>query len=631
MSTQTAERREYSFQAEIKQLLHLLSHSLYQSRDIAFRELISNASDSLDKMRYLALTSETPSDAGPLEIVIEGNEAEGTLVIRDNGVGMTAIELEKNLGSIAHSGSGEFAKRLAEGARDGSGMSLIGQFGVGFYSAFMLADRVQVKSRGRDEQQAWEWESTGEGAYTIAPLEETIERGAQVILHLKPEAREYAAPARIREIVRRYSSFIPFPIRLGEGGEILNDQKPIWVEPKSQVTEEQYSKFYQHLTHRMNDQPLWHAHLAADSPIQFRAVLYGPRTNLESMGFARMDQGLHLCAKRVLVQADCHDLLPDYLRFVEGLVDSEDLPLNVSRETLQDNRIVAKIKTALVKGVLDRLDRLAEDDADGFKHFNEQFGQVLKEGMIMDLANRERIARLARFGSSREQDPESLVSFDQYLDRMVAGQERIYYLSGDDQAALRKSPHLEIFNKRGIEVLLLTERIDEFAVTAMASYKGKRLTPIESDDLGLPEDSSTDSRETSTPTGFARVLDLFREALKDRVADVRESRRLVDNPCCLVSTQGAMSPHMQRVLKNAGKPFYESARVLEVNPRSPLIERLGRLSANPEHDDFIRESALQLWANALILEGVMPDPEAMVDRVSRLLEEVAQKRSPLIL
>lgn len=635
MSVQTTERREYAFQAEIKQLLHLLSHSLYQSRDVAVRELVSNASDSLDKMRYLALTSGSAADSGPLEIVIEANEADGTLVIRDDGVGMTRADLEKNLGVIAHSGSGEFVKRLAEGARDGSGASLIGQFGVGFYSAFMIADRVEVKTRAHDDQEAWVWESHGEGAYTIAPLDEPIGRGARVILHLKPDAREYARPDKIREIVRRCSSFIPFPIRLGDGGEILNDQKPIWVEPKNQVTEEQYAKFYQHLTHRVGDSPLWHAHLAADSPIQFRAVLYGPRLNLESMGFARPEEGLHLCAKRVLVQADCRDLLPDYLRFVLGLVDSEDLPLNVSRETLQDDGVVRKIRTSLVKGVLDRLDRLAEDEPEAFKEFNEQFGNVLKEGLIMDPINRERIARLARFASTREVDPDALVSLDQYLDRVVEGQDRVYYLGGDDRAALGKSPHLDIFRKRGIEVLLLTERIDEFATTALASYKGKRLTPVDSDDPGLPGaapgENAADQKPSGGHRGFNRVLELFRDALKDRVADVRESRRLVDNPCCLVSVPGAMSAHMGRILKTAGKPFHESARVLEVNPNAPLIERLGGLSANPDHDDFIRRCALQLWANTLVLEGVTPEPEAMVDRVTRLLEEVAEKRSPLIL
>jgi molecular chaperone HtpG len=329
--TTVTERQEYTFQAEIKQLLHLLSHSLYQSREIAVRELISNASDALDKMRYWSLTDESQRDAGPLEIVIEGREADRELVIRDTGVGMTHDELVRNLGTIAHSGSVEFLKAMTAGARAPSEVSLIGQFGVGFYSAFMIADRVRVRTRSYREDSGWEWESEGAGSFTISPVDGPLPRGTEVILHLKEDAQEFAAAWRIREIVRRFSSFIPHPIRLGEGGEVLNDQKPIWVEPKSQVTREQYTRFYQHLTHHPDETPLWHVHLAADSPIQFRAVVYCPPTNLERLGFARLEHGLNLCAKRVLVQAECRELVREFLRFLRGLVVSEDVPLTVSR------------------------------------------------------------------------------------------------------------------------------------------------------------------------------------------------------------------------------------------------------------------------------------------------------------
>ena len=353
--------RNIAFQAEIKQVLHLLSHSLYQSREIALRELISNASDALDKMRYISLTDEAQRDAGPLEIVVEGREADQQLVIRDTGIGMTHDELVTNLGTIAHSGSGEFLKALAsaKSEKEKSEISLIGQFGVGFYAAFMIADRVRVRTRGYAEESGWEWESEGTGTFTITPVDEKLPRGTEVILHLKEDAKDFTSPWRIKEIVRRYSSFVPYPIRLGADGEVINDQKPIWVEPKSQVTEEQYIRFYQHLTHHPEEKPLWHLHMAADSPIQFRAIVYCPPTNLENLGFARLEHGLNLCAKRVLVQSDCKELLPEYLRFLRGLVDSEDLPLNVSRETLQDNSVIRKIRTSLVKGVLDRLDRLA--------------------------------------------------------------------------------------------------------------------------------------------------------------------------------------------------------------------------------------------------------------------------------
>ncbi len=640
------ERQEFTFQAEIKQLLHLLSHSLYQSRDIALRELISNASDALDKMRYVSLTNESQRDAGPLEIVIEGREGDLQLIIRDSGVGMSHDELVANLGTIARSGSAEFLKAMtaASSASAGSGsgrpdLSLIGQFGVGFYSAFMIADRVRVRTRSYQDQTGWEWESDGSGSFTVTPVEESLARGTEVILHLKEDAKDFGSSWRIREVVRRFSSFVPYPIRLGDGGEVLNDQKPIWVEPRSQVTEEQYNSFYQHLTHHPDEKPLWHLHLAADSPIQFRAIVYCPPTNLERLGFARLEHGLSLCARRVLVQAECRELVPEYLRFLRGLVDSEDLPLNVSRETLQDNNVIRRIRTSITKGVLDRLDNLSEENPDAFRTFYGQFGATLKEGLIVDQPNRERVAKLLRFSSSRGEGPEATVSLDQYIARMPEGQKRIYYLGGPDYASVVKSPNLEIFRRRGIEVLFLTEPIDEFAITALITYQGKTLTSIDAAELDLPDTPESEaeaaraesSESAAKEGGFARVLELFREALGTRVKEVRESKRLTDSPCCLVSADGGPSTQMQRMLKLANKDFPEVSRMLEVNPSSPLIRRLSTLAVSPDHDAFIKQCAVQLWTNAMILEGVTPDPEDLVSRVQSFMAEAAEKRSPLIL
>ena len=638
MST-VVDRQEFTFQAEIKQVLHLLSHSLYQSREIALRELISNAADALDKMRYISLTDEAQRDSGPLEIILEGRDADHQLIIRDSGIGMTHDELVSNLGTIAHSGSGEFLRALAAAKSDQekSEISLIGQFGVGFYAAFMIADRVRVRTRGYNEESGWEWESEGTGTFTITHVDEKLPRGTEVVLHLKDDAKDFTSPWRIKEIVRRYSSFVPYPIRLGADGEVINDQKPIWVEPKSQVTEEQYIRFYQHLTHHPEEKPLWHLHMAADSPIQFRAIVYCPQTNLENLGFARLEHGLNLCAKRVLVQSDCKELVPEYLRFLRGLVDSEDLPLNVSRETLQDNSVIRKIRTSLVKGVLDRLDHLAQDDGDKFRAFYDQFGRTLKEGLVVDPANKERIAKLLRFPSSRSDDPSARVSFDEYLARMPEGQNRIYYLGGNDLSSVAKSPNLEIFRRKGLEVLFLTDPIDEFALNSLHSYQGKDLTSIDSADLDLPESGPTIEPDQSagessaTESGFNRVLELFRTALGSRVREVRESKRLTDSPCCLVSAEGGMSSQMQRLLKMANKEFTESARILEINPSTPLVRRLCRLSANAQHDDFIKTCALQLWTNAMILDGLTPEPEDMVARVQSFMAEAAEKRSPLII
>jgi molecular chaperone HtpG len=634
MATAT-DRQEFTFQAEIKQLLHLLSHSLYQSREIAVRELISNASDALDKMRYVALTEESQRDSGTLEIVIDPREGERLLVIRDNGVGMTHDEMVTNLGTIAHSGSGEFLRSLSSEAKAKADLSLIGQFGVGFYSAFMIADRVQVRSRSYREANGWLWESEGTGSFSVTPAEGEVPRGTEIILHLKEDAGDFATPARIREIVRRYSSFVPYPIRLASG-DVLNDQKPIWVEPKSQVTEEQYTRFYQHLTHHTEEKPLWHLHVAIDSPIQFRAVLFCPATNLERYGFARLEHGVNLCAKRVLVQSDCRELLPDYLRFLRGLVDSEDLPLNVSRETLQDNTVIRRIRTSLLKSVFDRLDQLACDQPEDFKKFSAQFGLMLKEGVVVDPSQRERIARLLRFPSSNSEEAEARISLDDYIARMVEGQKRIYYLGGPDPASIRKNPNLEIFRRRGIEVLFLGEPIDEFVMNALGSYGEKPLTSIDSDDLELPEAKEEPTiekpeGEKGAESGFSRVLDLFREAIGARVREVRESKRLTDSPCCLVNAEGGFSTQMQRLMKMANKDFPEMARILEVNPSSPLVRRLCRLSANAEHDEFIKRCGLQLWSNALILEGITPEAEDLVVRVQHFMEEAAEKRSPLIL
>jgi molecular chaperone HtpG len=637
MATAT-ERQEFTFQAEIKQLLHLLSHSLYQSREIAIRELVSNASDALDKMRYVALTDPAQRDPGPLEIIIDPREADRQLIIRDTGIGMTHDELVTNLGTIAHSGSGEFLKTLSGDAKKEADLSLIGQFGVGFYSAFMIADRVQVRTRSYREETGWQWESEGTGSFAVSPAESPLPRGTEIILHLKEDAKELATAGRIKEIIRRYSSFIPHPIRLASG-EVLNDQKPIWVEPKNQVTEEQYNRFYQHLTHHTEEAPLWHLHLSVDSPMQFRAVLFCPPTNLERYGFARLEHGMNLFARRVLVQSDCRELLPDYLRFLRGLVDSEDLPLNVSRETLQDNTIIRRMRTSLVKGALDRLDLLAKDQPDVFKTFFAQFGLMLKEGAIVDPGNRERLARLLRFASSHSDDPEAKVSLDDYIGRMPEDQKRIYYLGGPDLASMRKNPNLEIFRRRGLEVLYLTEPIDEFVMNALGSYAGKTLTSIDSDDLELPESAKDEkaviagesSESKAAGSGFSRVLDLFRQAAGHRVSEVRESKRLTDSPCCLVNAEGGFSTQMQRLMKLANKDFPETARILEINPSSPLIRRLCRLSANSEHDAFIKQCGLQLWSNAMILDGITPDPEDLVARVQAFMDEAAEKRSPLIL
>ena len=643
---QEATTQEFTFQTEIKQLLHILSHSLYQNREIALRELISNASDSLNKLRHIQLSDEQYRDSQPLEITLEPNKEAKVLAIRDNGIGLTHDELVQNLGTIAHSGSKEFFRSLVESGKTQDGhpdLSLIGQFGVGFYSAFMLAEKVEVVTRSYREKTGWRWESDGTGRFSITAVEGEVPRGAQVRLHLKDDMEDLLEPFRLKTIVRKYSTFVPHPIKLGE--ETLNEQKPIWVEPKNQVTDEQHAAFYQWLTHRTDEKPLWHLHLSSDSPIQFHSILYCPQSNLELLGFGQIDHGVNLCAKRVLVQQDCSDLLPEYLRFLYGVVDSADLPLNVSRETLQDHKLLPKIKRVLTKKVLDHLATLAAEQTETFKTFYRQFGPILRTGIGHDFENRERIAKLMRFHSTHAAGPEVVVvgakidseaaptvSLDDYVARALTGQTQIYYLSGPDLGALSRHPHIEAFRKRKLEVLFLDDPVDEFALTQLHQYEGKDLISIDSAEVKFPE--STEVAESAareaTPKNFTRVVELFRGALDNKVADVRESSRLTDSPCCLVNSQGTMSSQLQKVLSQTMKSFELPRRIMEVNPQAPLIKRLCELSVNSDNDEFIRDCGRQLYANALILDGLVPDVEEATTLSLRFMEELSRNKSVIV-
>lgn len=630
--TETHEKQQYAFQTEIKQLLHLLSHSLYQNKEITIRELVSNASDALDKMRYLQLTDEQYRDETPLEITFEPDKENRRLAIRDTGIGLTQDELIENLGTIAHSGSLEFLSKLSGDQK--ADLSLIGQFGVGFYSSFMLADRVEVLTRSYKEETGWRWESEGTGEFTIEPAYD-LERGTTIRLHLKEGLDEFTDDYRLKHIIKKYSTFIPHPIKLGE--EQLNDQRPIWVEPKSQLDEEQYTRFYQHLSHHTEEKPLWHLHLSADSPIQFHAILYCPQTSFELMGFGRSEHGIHLCAKRILVQDNNRDLLPEYLRFLYGLVDSADLPLNVSRESLQDNTIFRKIRKVLVKRVLDHLAKLADEETETYQTYYKQFGPMLREGVATDFEHREAVAKLLRFPSSRD---DGLTSLDAYVERAGEKQKQIYYLGGPDLGSIKKSPNLELFQKRGVEVLLLTDPLDEIVLSNLGRYQDHELVSIDAADVELPESEDAKSEEEKAeeksetkdevPTGFERVLTLFRDALGDEVEDVRRSKRLIDSPCCLVNPSGTASTQIQKVMHLTNKDFAMAKRIFEINPQAPLIRRLAELTANADHDNFVRDCGRQLYANALLMEGLAPDPEGTADRMYQFMNELAAKRSPIV-
>ena len=635
MTAQT-EKQQYSFQAEISQLLQLLSHSLYQNREITIRELVSNASDALDKFRYVSLTSGQKQAADNLRVTIEPDKESRILTIRDNGVGMTREELVNNLGTIARSGSLEFLKKAQKAGDKSVDLSLIGQFGVGFYSAFMLADNVEVVTRSYSEESGWRWESTGDGNYTISEVTDGVERGTSIRLHLKEGLDEFTEPVRLKYILRKYSTFVPHAIYLES--EHVNDQPPIWVEPKNTLTEEQYNNFFEYLTHYPGQKPLWHLHLSADSPFQFHSILYCPDANLEKMGFGRTDHGLHLCAKRILVQNDNRNLLPDYLRFLRGIVDSADLPLNVSREALQDNTVFRKMQKVITKKVLDHLDSISSDNKEDYIRFYREFGVILREGVTSDFENRDRLAKLLRFGSTHSMMTSEMVSLEDYCSRVQEGQEQIYFACGTDADAVMRDPNLEVFRSRNLEVLILTDPADEFILSHLREFDKKDIVSVDSADLKLPPkaDESPESGEKKSdeektaenvPENFDKVLSLLTEALADQVQEVRRSERLTESACCLVNAQGSMSTTMQRVLRMNTPDFEMQKMILEINPNAPLVRRMTELASNADNNKFIQECGRQLHANAMIMAGLAPNGNEMAARLQDFMLQLASQKA----
>ncbi len=632
-----ATKEKFTFEAEISRLLNLLSESLYQNREITIRELVSNSSDAIDKRRHASLTDNSIT-ADDLHITITPNKDAQLLSIRDNGIGMTHDELVKNLGTIAHSGSLEYLQQLKKSTEDPSDVSLIGQFGIGFYSSFMLAHRVEVHTRSVHEESGWVWSSTGDGSFTIEASDDSIEQGTEIRLHLKDGMDEFTEDARLKYILRKYSTFVPHAVYLGD--EHINDQRPIWVEPKSSLSDEQYKDFFEYLTHS-GQTSKWHLHLSSDSPFQFHSILYCPDTNLERMGFGRSEHGLHLCAKRVLVQNDNRDLVPEYLRFLRGIVDSADLPLNVSREALQDSTVFIKMRRVITRKVLDYLDSLVADDPAKYAEFYREFGSVLREGVGEDFENRERLGKLLRFRSTDRTAEDGLVSLNGYCERAGDKQKQIYFVTATDAGAALRDPNLEIFRERNLEVLVLTDPADEYLLTTLGSFNDRDLVSVDSAELELPkadtsakDDSGDKGQERNDDKaihpGFDRVIQLLKSALDDRVEDIRRSERLTSSACCLVNTQGSMSTTMQKVLQMNTPNFELSKMILEINPDAPVVVRLCEISANDDNAEFIRSCGRQLHSNAMILAGLAPDGNEMADRTQEFMLKLASDRSAIV-
>ena len=615
----TTEKQTLGFQTEVRQLLDLMIHSLYSDKDIFLRELISNASDAADKLRFEALRDESLYEGdSDLKIQVLVDRDARTLTIADNGIGMTREEVIENIGTIARSGTRRFFESLSgDQAKDAR---LIGQFGVGFYSAFMVADRVTLRTRraGTPADQGVIWESTGAGEYTVEVVERR-ERGTSVVLHLREGEDEFLDQHRLQAIVRRYSDHITLPIiMLDSNGmpETVNKASALWVRPKSEVTELEYDEFYKHVAHDI-DPPLAHLHSRVEGKQEYTALLFIPRRAPFDLFDRDRRYGVKLYVRRVFIMDDAEQLMPNYLRFVRGVIDAADLPLNVSREILQKSRDIDTIRSGATRKVLDLLAELAEREPEKYRTFWTEFGVVLKEGIVEDTANRDRVAKLLRFRSTSESG--DMVSLADYIGRMVEGQDTIYYVTGESLAAARRSPHLEIFRRKGIEVLLLTDRIDEWLVSHLAEFEGKSLRSVAKGDLdlkGVGKGEDPVDVPKAQDVEWKAFTERMARVLGERVKEVRLSHRLTESPACLVAGEYDLGIHLERLLKAAGQKTPGSQPVLEINAGHPLVTRLRAEVA----DDRFADWAFLLFDQAVLAEGgALEDGAGFVQRLNGLL------------
>jgi TNF receptor-associated protein 1 len=612
----TAKAHEtYEFRAEIRQLLDLVVHSLYTDKEIFLRELVSNASDSMEKLRHIEATEkDVHSPTLPLEIHITTDKEAGTLTIADHGIGMNHDELVQNLGTIAHSGTKAFLATLKEtGKAPGD---LIGQFGVGFYSAFMVAEKVEIHTRSwRADGEPLVWISDGQGGYEIEAGADDTPRGVKMVLHFKEGEKEYAEEHRVRHLIERYSNFVGFPILLN--GTRVNEVEALWLKNKSDVTDEQYKAFYQFAC-RAFDEPSFRLHFSADAPIAINALLFLPTDNPEKMGFAKAEPGVALYSRKVLIDASPEGLLPEWMRFVRGVIDSPDIPLNISRESMQDSALVRKIGSVISKRVIKLLEKEAEADPEKYRAFYRNFERFLKEGVANDYANREPLAKLLRFESSLT-DPGAVCGLGDYVARMKDGQDAIYYLVGPGRDHVETSPYLEAFKARGLEVAYFTDAVDEYVVEALGTFDGKKLVSIRHGGVEL-DDADADGESLSDEETTA-LCEFLKNHLGDRVTRVDKGKRLVDSPVIALVPSDGMSPQMRQMMKAMDENFKDEVKVeLEINPRHPLIRKLAATrEANPDLAGLV---ASQLFDNAMIAAGLLEDARDMVKRMIQLMEKV---------
>ncbi len=623
-----AKKETLSFQTEVKQLLNLMIHSLYSNKEIFLRELVSNASDACDKLRFEALSDNALyEDDNDLKIQVDFDKEAGTVTITDNGVGMTREEVITNIGTIANSGTRKFLDNLTgEQAKDAQ---MIGQFGVGFYASFIVADNVTVETRraGLTSEHGVRWHSSGEGEFDLENIVKD-ERGTKVILHLKKDEEEFADDWRLRSIINKYSDHISLPISMkkrDDKGELtdeleaVNKASALWTRSKSDITDEEYKEFYKHVAHDF-DEPFSWLHNKVEGTQEYTTLFYLPKRAPFDMFERDQRHGIKLYVKRVFIMDDAEQLMPNYLRFIKGVVDSDDLPLNISREILQKNKHIDTIRGASIKKILSHLEKMAKNKTEDYALFWKEFGRVLKEGPAEDSANKEKIAKLFRYASTNNDSDIEDVSLDDYISRMKEGQDKLYYITGDSYAAVKNSPHLELFKKKGIEVILMHDRVDEWMMSYLTEFDGKSFVNIAKGelDLGDLEDKEDKEKAEKAAKDYESLLKQMTESLGDKVKEVRVSTRLTDSPSCLVVEQQDMAVSMQKILKQAGHEVPNIEPILEINIEHPLVKRL----SDEQDDDKFSDWSHLLFDQAMLSEGgQLEDPVAFVTRINQLLLE----------
>jgi len=616
-------KKTYKFKAELNQLLHLIVHSLYTHPEVFLRELISNASDALNKVRFLQLTNQELSEPdAELKINISLDSKKQLFTITDSGIGMTEDELIKNIGTVANSGTLNFLEQIQKNGRKPEG-DMIGQFGVGFYSVFMVTDEVIVETRHAGPgSKGYRWVSDGNGTFSIEETDRK-NRGTSISFRLKDDYKDFAEEYRVKSVIQKYSNFVDFPIEIGK--EKINKVEALWRKSKENLKEDELNEFYKFVASDF-EAPLGHLHLSLEGAVNFKALLFVPPKAPMNLFYDLENKGLHLYSNRIFVQDDSKDMLPDYLKFIRGVVDTEDLPLNVSREVTQHSPVMQKIKDVLTTRVLGMMEDWAKNDPGKFEKLTKNFGSLFKTGLNSDFTNREKIMKLLRFESTAKLKGE-MVSLDDYISRMKKKQKEIYYLTGDNREIVEKNPNLEYFRKNNYEVLLLTDPVDIFIIPSLYEYEKKTLKSIEKADIELEEEKKSDSDNQDdllNPDMVESLIKVFKETLGDKVEDVKTSKRLVDSPVTLVVGKDGLDPQMERMMKMMNQEVALQKKILEINPGHSIIKNLSRRNIGNSTDPVLRKSILQLYESAMLIEGNLPNPTEFVQRLNELLEEATK-------